>query len=46
MYEVYVDIIERINKSYVDDDDLDESFDSSFTFSETGAELIMPDSFF
>jgi len=29
------------NKSYVDDDDLVESLDSSFTFSETGVELIM-----
>ena len=32
------------NKSYVDDDDLVESLDSSLTFSETGVELIMPKS--
>ena len=32
------------NKSYVDDDDLVESLDSSFTFSETGVELILPKS--
>ena len=44
MYEVYTDTIERMNKSYVDDDDLVESLDSSLTFSETGVELIMPKS--
>ena len=32
------------NKSYVDDDDLVESLDSSLTFSETGVALIMPKS--
>ena len=32
------------DKSYVDDDDLVESLDSSLTFSETGVELIMPKS--